>query len=144
MAGTLYVDGRIPGQEIARATRTTSPAGFTTTEVVLDTLPDAPLVSGRLYDFWWLFRLQTTVAEDTVNARFRLTDVNGTSLWLARVGLVAAGGAFGFLLKTSLVATTTGLHTIVGTGDRLTGSGTITSPADADNTAVLSCNYVSG
>lgn len=123
--------------------RTANVGTFTTTETQIDTVT-VSLVSGRTYGVWLYGTFQTTVANDSVNAAIREDSTSGTRMTVARVYLPILGVGFGFALYAEYTAGSTGDKTFVGTGQRQSGTGSITAAAAATQKAYIYVDYVRG
>lgn len=126
---------------IGEVVRTSASSAFTTTEVVLDTVT-VNLVSGVTYritcdtQFGTSSATTTTTAFERVRAQIREDNVSGTVIALRDVTTVLGGGvSYPMFLQARFVAASTASKTFVGTGDRITGAGNITSFADASSSA---------
>lgn len=119
----------------AAANRTANSSGFTTTEVVLDTIT-ASLVAGTTYRIIWDGAVSSTSgsAAEAFRGRIRETNVSGTAWQVRTYPLPVANTSFGTRLEAEYTAVATGDKTFVATGVRLpAGAGTLTSSAAADN-----------
>lgn len=130
----------IIGSEVQRETVS---AGFTTTEVVLDSIT-VLLVSGVTYRITWDTQFGTTTgtssttAFERVRAQIREDDVNGTVIATRDVCTIMGGGvSHPMYLQAKFTAASTGNKTFVATGDRQVGAGTITSYAAANTPVFL-------
>lgn len=142
-AGFQLVAGRIPGERIATTTRTSTPAGFTTTETVTDTVT-AALVSGRTYKVSCWILCRSTVAADSENVRLREDNLTGTELQAARIYIPIITTTFVAPLEALYTAVATGNKDFVVTGVRASGTGTITHAAAATQPVYLWVDYISG
>lgn len=128
------------GSEVQRET---SSAGFTTTEVVLDTIT-VLLVSGVTYRITWDTQFgtssatSTTTAFERIRGQLREDDISGTVIALRDTTTIFGGGvSYPAFLQAKFVAGSTGNKTFVATGDRISGAGTITSFANAQSPTFL-------
>lgn len=142
-AGFQLLAGRIPGETIAYATRTSSVGTFTTTETVADTVT-AALVSGRTYKIEWFAYIQSSVAGDAAGAKIRLTDTAGTQLTNERIEMADSGAGYGVTPFTFYTAASTGNQVFVGTFVRSNGTGNLTASGGATQIASIQVTYVSG
>jgi hypothetical protein len=142
MAGTLYVDGRIPGQRIATSTATSDSAGWTTTETVAMTLV-VPAVGGRTYKIVVDASYGSSVDGDVEFVRIREDSVTGTTIHSSRV-VVQDGAGVRVHAETEWTAPGTAAKTFVLTGERESGTGTGRVDAGAINPAYLYADYLSG
>jgi hypothetical protein len=115
-------------RELTQATANS--AGFTTTEVVTDTLV-ANLISGQRYRVVHDGSWQTTVAADAVLLRIREDSLTGTALQAYRVGLPIAATTFAGHVEGFYTAVANGSKTFVVAVVRSGGTGTITRVASA-------------
>lgn len=123
---------RLVGTETVR---TSSSAGFTTTEAVLDTVT-VSLVAGTTYRVTWDLQVSTSTAGGTnntlttferVRTRIRQDNISGTEVQLKDVMLVIGNGtSHPAYVQGVFTAVSTGSKTFVGTGQRLGTGGTIT------------------
>jgi hypothetical protein len=141
MAGTLYVDGRIPGQRIATTVRTSDSSAFVS-ETEVDSVT-APLVSGRTYRIRHVAKFSTDSADTLVVSRIREDSVTGTALSNHQTNM-GTTSAFGFTLinEVEFTATATGNKTFSATGNRNGGSGNITAEATATAPTYLYVDYI--
>jgi hypothetical protein len=146
MAGTLYVDGRIPGEMIGDPTIVTSDSSSFTTEVVVMTLADRPLVAGRTYQVWCMARWGSSVSTDQIVCRLKPTDVSGTTMQLGQqIGSGNSSFGYGPLpLMAFWTAITTGNQTFVVTAERNGGTGSCRLDAAALTPALMWCQYAYG
>jgi hypothetical protein len=145
-AGFQLVAGRIPGERLATTIRTSDSSGFTTTETVIDSVT-AALVSGRTYRVRWVVAWASTVSADTVFSRLREDNLTGTQLQLLRCALTTAAGAgtrWVGAVEAEYTAVSSGNKTFVGTGVRVTGTGTITAHAASTYPIYLYVDYIRG
>jgi hypothetical protein len=142
-AGFQLVAGRIPGERIATTTRTSSTAGFTTTETVSDTVT-APLVSGRTYKVTAWVLCRTNTANDSMNVRIREDNLTGTEMQAARIYLPIITTTFVAPLEALYTAVSTGDKDFVVTGVRASGTGTLLLAAAATQPVYLYVDYISG
>jgi hypothetical protein len=144
-AGFQLVAGRIPGERIATAVRTSNSSSFTSTETQTDTVT-APLVSGRTYRVTAYLLCRSTVANDTDIARLREDNLTGTTLQSIRVLIPATGAATDTLiyLEAQYTAASSADKTFVATGVRGSGTGSITHTAGTSNPVYLYVDYISG
>jgi hypothetical protein len=145
-SGTELVGGRIPGEIIGTPTIVTSDSSGFTSEVVVMTLADRPLVAGRTYQVWCLARWGSSVATDQIVCRIRPDDVSGAMMQLGQqIGGGTSSFGYGPLpLMAFWTAITTGNQTFVVTGDRNGGTGTCRLDASPANPALLWCQYAFG
>lgn len=141
-AGQRLIAGRIPGERIGTTTRTSSSAGITTVETVVDTIT-VPLVAGREYKVVWYGDIQSTVAADRAFTRIRENGLGGVPVEFARKHFPTANN-YPEYLEGEYTAVATGDKTFVFTLIKEAGSGTISSPADAAGEAFLYVEYVEG
>lgn len=112
----------VTGAFVGETTRIVSSAGFTTTETVLDTVTFVAETATR-YEVKSVLSMQSTVAADTVQIRFR---------WQAGAVLTTAGTEFGSVLPNMDIAGRGGLQTIIRTITGLSGQVTVGTTAVRD------------
>jgi hypothetical protein len=120
----------------SESVRTSPSAGFTTTEVILDSIT-VLLVSGVTYRITWDTQFGTstgtssTTAFERIRAQIREDDISGTVIATRDCCTIMGGGvSHPVYLQAKFTAASTGNKTFVATGDRHVGSGTITSYGD--------------
>ena len=131
----------IPAIDFVNPTITTVTAdagSFTTSETVVATVT-APLVSGAKYRVRFIGGWQTTVADGSVTTAIREDNVTGTVKDERVVPTAVGTGSFlhPFTLEVIYTAGSTANKTFVGTGVRLSGTGTISLDAGTDHPAYL-------
>lgn len=104
--------------------------GFTTTEVVIDTLV-VPLVNGRRYKIVWKGGFFSSGTTDLVRAQLREDSVSGTLMQVAQTAPSVINQKFDAPMEAFYTAVATSNKTFVATGDRIAGAGTITANAGA-------------
>lgn len=111
-------------------------SAFTTAETEVDTIT-VPVVNGRRYKVVWRPAFFSTVANDHVRGAIREDDLAGTALYVQNITTPISGQAFLMHLEGFYTATATEDKTFIGTGDRITGTGTITGQAASSNPTLL-------
>jgi hypothetical protein len=109
---------------------TSNSAGFTTTEVVTDTITVA-LVAGKRYKIAHDASWSSTVGGDGTLIRIREDTLVGTALQAYRVLTSVAAAAYAGHIEGFYVAVATGNKTFVATSVRSGGTGTITRVGSA-------------
>lgn len=142
-AGQRLVAGRAPGERIVTAIRTTASAGFTATETVTDTVT-AALVAGRTYRVSARLLVGSTVAADSSRVTIREDSVSGTQMQQIRVYIPITSTVFPATLESEYTAVASGNKTFVATGQRASGTGTITHGAVATQPVYLYVDYIRG
>lgn len=132
----------LPGQRIA-TTRTESDSSTFTAETLIDSVT-ASLISGNVYRVRWVSSMQSSVANDTVNARIREDDLVGTQLVVRREvsTVTTAGSGPDTSVETEYTAVATGDKTFVATGARSTGTGNITAEGSANTPRLLYVDFI--
>ncbi len=141
-AGQQLVAGRVPGERIATAIRTTSTGTFTSTETQSDTVT-AALINGRTYKIAWWGLPTSSVAGDAALIRVREDNLTGTLLQAGRVHIGAATG-FAAYFEVHYTAAATGDKTFIVSGQRSSGTGNISLAAASTQPSHLYVDYISG
>lgn len=144
-AGQLLEAGRIPGERIATDIEVADSSTFTAETVIMSVT--APLVDGRTYGVWALFRLKSSVDNDDVTGRIRQDSVSGGTLQEDGMELshdLQGTRGQGMVLYGEYTASATANKTFVLTGERAAGTGNISMEASANKPSYLFVEYVSG
>lgn len=134
----------LPGTRLA-TTRAEADSATFTAETLIDSVT-ASLISGRRYRVRWVVSMQSSVNNDTMNARIREDDLVGNQLVVRRElsSINTAGSGPDCSLETEFTAAATGDKTFVGTGARSAGTGNITAEGNAQFPRLLYVDYLSG
>lgn len=124
--------------------RTSLVGSITTTETVLDQIT-VPVVAGRQYRVWWRGNVQTTIADGYGRLRLREDSVSGTQVgfsqqWTATV----INQSFPTTMEGFWTAPSTGDKIFVATLIRQSGTGVLSSYADASTPANFFVENISG
>ncbi len=143
--GDVIVAGRVSGERIATSVRTGTVGSITNAaEVQLDTVTGA-LVSGRVYRLFWGGNIASTNTGDIGNIKIRQDNTAGTVVNSTQsAGLLTGTVDQGLSVEGEYTAVATGNKTLVVTGIRVVGAGTLSSSATATNPAYLYIEYVRG
>jgi hypothetical protein len=134
-------------RRIATSTRISNSAGFSS-EIVIQTISNVPVVSGRTYLIRWVTDVASTAASPTAAevARWRIRETNlaGTSIQLTHTPILMANNDFGATIQTEWVAPSTGTRTFVGTCHRHFGTGTFSCNANPNEPSLLTVDQIIG
>lgn len=128
----------------AETVRTANSAGFTTTEIVLDSVT-VNLVANTAYRVVWIGQMRSSVAAtDIGQGTIREDSVSGTIVQVANVLCAGNAGAqpMPLTVEGRYTPVSTGAKTFVATGNRNRGTGTITSTAAGNNPTLFRVELV--
>lgn len=141
-SGMRMTPNRLNGRgRIATTIETSNSSGITTTETTIASVT-APLVAGRVYKVRFVGAADTSVAEDTADARIRQDSSGGTEMQLRRLDLKDATGRWPIEMEAEYTAVSTATKTFVATIVRTSGTGTIIRIASATVPTYLYVDYV--
>lgn len=144
-AGQQLVAGRIPGERIATASRTSASSAIGGTETQIDSIT-AALVSGRTYRVTWdvSYTVSATASTDHFFARIREDNTSGTQLQGCRLSATTTAQSYRQHVECEYTAVATGNKTFSLTFIRTAGAGTVTSHAAATNPTYAYVDYIRG
>jgi hypothetical protein len=122
-------------------TRTSNSAGFSS-EAVIDTISNVPVVTGKRYRITWNVDVASAEANNEARFRIRETNIAGTVRQYSHLRIGSANQDYGTSLVAEWVSTVTGTRTWVGTCHRQFGAGTFTCNANANEPAYLTVDEI--
>jgi hypothetical protein len=134
-------------RRIATSRRESNSSTFSS-ETVIQTISNVPVVAGRTYRLCWITDVASTAASSTAveSARWRIRDTNiaGAVLQYAHTAIAMANNDFGAVVATEWVAPSTTNKTFVGTCHRAFGTGNFSCNANANEPAIFTVDQVIG
>jgi hypothetical protein len=115
-------------------------------EVVIQTISNVPVVAGRTYRIKWVTDVASSAASSTAveSARWRIRDTNiaGAVLQYGHTAISMANNDFLAVVETEWVAPSTTTKTFVGTCHRAFGTGNFSCNANANEPSIFSVDQV--